>query len=111
MYNRPCGRSFDKWVFYGDLKRTVKKLTQAPHHGSNGLCYIFHYSSCSVKEHLVKKGLVQLAVRFLHASFVGFTHVQTPQFARGNVFASHPTQQQLQEQDKYKAYLKQQVQL
>ncbi|XP_030001585.1 centrosome and spindle pole associated protein 1-like isoform X2 [Sphaeramia orbicularis] len=39
----------------------------------------------------------------------GFTHVQTPQFARGNVFASQPTQQQLQEQDKYKAYLKQQI--
>lgn len=41
--------------------------------------------------------------------FVGFTHVQTPQFARGKVFASQPTEQQLQEQDKYKAYLKQQV--
>nr|XP_046262553.1 centrosome and spindle pole associated protein 1-like isoform X2 [Scatophagus argus] len=39
----------------------------------------------------------------------GFTHVQTPQFGRGNVFANHPTQQQLQEQDKYKAYLKQQI--
>ncbi|KAI3352031.1 hypothetical protein L3Q82_020843, partial [Scortum barcoo] len=39
----------------------------------------------------------------------GFTHVQTPQFARGNVFANQPTQQQLQEQDQYKAYLKQQI--
>ncbi|XP_042349771.1 centrosome and spindle pole-associated protein 1-like isoform X2 [Plectropomus leopardus] len=39
----------------------------------------------------------------------GFTHVQTPQFARGNVFANQPTQQQLHEQDKYKAYLKQQI--
>ncbi|XP_034545980.1 centrosome and spindle pole associated protein 1-like isoform X2 [Notolabrus celidotus] len=39
----------------------------------------------------------------------GFTHVQTPQFARGNIFAHHPTQQQVQEQDKYKAYLKQQI--
>ncbi|XP_040903340.1 centrosome and spindle pole associated protein 1-like isoform X2 [Toxotes jaculatrix] len=39
----------------------------------------------------------------------GFTHVQTPQFARGNVFSSQPTQHQLQEQDKYKAYLKQQI--
>ncbi|XP_041653629.1 centrosome and spindle pole associated protein 1-like [Cheilinus undulatus] len=39
----------------------------------------------------------------------GFTHVQTPQFARGNVFANQPSQQQLQEQDKYKAYLKQQI--
>ncbi|CAI5639537.1 unnamed protein product [Oreochromis niloticus] len=39
----------------------------------------------------------------------GFTHVQTPQFARGKVFASQPTEQQLQEQDKYKAYLKQQI--
>ncbi|XP_027140182.1 centrosome and spindle pole associated protein 1 isoform X3 [Larimichthys crocea] len=39
----------------------------------------------------------------------GFTHVQAPQFARGNVFANQPTQQQLQEQDKYKAYLKQQI--
>nr|XP_020451196.1 centrosome and spindle pole-associated protein 1-like isoform X2 [Monopterus albus] len=39
----------------------------------------------------------------------GFTHVQTPQFARGNVFANQPTQQQLHEQDKYKACLKQQI--
>ncbi|XP_070692820.1 centrosome and spindle pole-associated protein 1-like isoform X2 [Pempheris klunzingeri] len=39
----------------------------------------------------------------------GFTHVQSPQFGRGNVFANQPTQQQLQEQDKYKAYLKQQI--
>ncbi|XP_047190221.1 centrosome and spindle pole associated protein 1-like isoform X1 [Scophthalmus maximus] len=39
----------------------------------------------------------------------GFTHVHTPQFARGNVFANQPTQHQLQEQDKYKAYLKQQI--
>uniref|UniRef100_UPI0037E725E6 centrosome and spindle pole-associated protein 1-like n=1 Tax=Semicossyphus pulcher TaxID=241346 RepID=UPI0037E725E6 len=39
----------------------------------------------------------------------GFTHVQTPQFARGNIFANQPTQQQLHEQDKYKAYLKQQI--
>ncbi|XP_072252333.1 LOW QUALITY PROTEIN: centrosome and spindle pole-associated protein 1-like [Leuresthes tenuis] len=38
-----------------------------------------------------------------------FTHVQTPQFARGNVFANQPTEQQLQEQDKYKAYLRQQI--
>nr|XP_019942477.1 PREDICTED: centrosome and spindle pole-associated protein 1 [Paralichthys olivaceus] len=39
----------------------------------------------------------------------GFTHVHTPQFARGNVFANQPTQHQLHEQDKYKAYLKQQI--
>ncbi|XP_044220221.1 centrosome and spindle pole-associated protein 1-like isoform X1 [Thunnus albacares] len=39
----------------------------------------------------------------------GFTHVQTPQFARSNVFANQPSLQQLQEQDKYKAYLKQQI--
>lgn len=39
----------------------------------------------------------------------GFTCVQTSQFARGNVFANQPSQQQLQQQDKYKAYLKQQV--
>ncbi|XP_035861778.1 centrosome and spindle pole associated protein 1-like isoform X2 [Sander lucioperca] len=39
----------------------------------------------------------------------GFTHAQTPQFARGNVFSNQPSQQQLQEQDKYKAYLKQQI--
>ncbi|XP_045885845.1 centrosome and spindle pole associated protein 1-like isoform X2 [Micropterus dolomieu] len=39
----------------------------------------------------------------------GFNHVQSPQFARGNVFTSQPTQQQLNEQDKYKAYLKQQI--
>ncbi|XP_036933606.1 centrosome and spindle pole associated protein 1-like isoform X2 [Acanthopagrus latus] len=42
-------------------------------------------------------------------SLSGFTHVHTPQFARGNVFANPPTQQHLQEQDKYKAYLKQQI--
>ncbi|CAJ1057942.1 centrosome and spindle pole associated protein 1-like isoform X1 [Xyrichtys novacula] len=40
---------------------------------------------------------------------IGFAHVQTPLFARGNVFANQPSQQQLQEQDKYKAYLKQQI--
>ncbi|XP_055015187.1 centrosome and spindle pole-associated protein 1 [Boleophthalmus pectinirostris] len=39
----------------------------------------------------------------------GFTHVQTPQFARGSVFSAPPSQQQLQEQDKYKAYLKLQI--
>ncbi|XP_041845491.1 centrosome and spindle pole-associated protein 1-like isoform X2 [Melanotaenia boesemani] len=39
----------------------------------------------------------------------GFTHVHTPQFARGNVFSNQATEQQLQEQDKYKAYLKQQI--
>ncbi|KAM7417115.1 hypothetical protein PAMA_016971 [Pampus argenteus] len=39
----------------------------------------------------------------------GFTHVQTPQFARGNVFSNQPSLQQLQEQDKYKAFLKQQI--
>uniref|UniRef100_A0A096ME47 Centrosome and spindle pole associated protein 1a n=1 Tax=Poecilia formosa TaxID=48698 RepID=A0A096ME47_POEFO len=39
----------------------------------------------------------------------GFTHVQTSQFARGKVFASQPSELQLQEQDKYKAYLKQQI--
>ncbi|KAM9741220.1 centrosome and spindle pole-associated protein 1-like isoform 4-T4 [Menidia menidia] len=38
-----------------------------------------------------------------------FTHVKSPQFARGNVFANQPTEQQLQEQDKYKAYLKHQI--
>ncbi|XP_054890621.1 centrosome and spindle pole-associated protein 1-like isoform X1 [Poeciliopsis prolifica] len=39
----------------------------------------------------------------------GFTHVQTSQFARGKVFASQPSEFHLQEQDKYKAYLKQQI--
>ncbi|KAJ0002618.1 hypothetical protein NQD34_007767 [Periophthalmus magnuspinnatus] len=39
----------------------------------------------------------------------GFTHVQSPQFARGSVFSASPSQQQLQEQDKYKAYLKLQI--
>lgn len=53
--------------------------------------------------------VVQVTIEFLHVSFVGFAHVQTPQFARGNVFATQPTQQQLLEQDKYKAYLKHQV--
>lgn len=52
--------------------------------------------------------LVEFHVFFL---VVGFTHVQTPQFARSNVFTNHPSQQQLQEQDKYKSYLKQQVRL
>ena len=40
---------------------------------------------------------------------IGFTHVQTPQFARGSVFPSEPSAQQLHEQDKYKGYLKEQV--
>ncbi|KAK0152215.1 Centrosome and spindle pole-associated protein 1 [Merluccius polli] len=39
----------------------------------------------------------------------GFAHVQTPQFARGSVFASEPSAQQLHEQDKYKGYLKEQI--
>ncbi|KAK5865218.1 hypothetical protein PBY51_016400 [Eleginops maclovinus] len=39
----------------------------------------------------------------------GFHPVHTPQFARGSVFSNQPTQQQLHEQDKYKAYLKQQI--
>ncbi|XP_034453336.1 centrosome and spindle pole-associated protein 1-like isoform X4 [Hippoglossus hippoglossus] len=39
----------------------------------------------------------------------GFTHVQTPQFARGKVFANQPTQHQVHEQDTYKACLKQQI--
>lgn len=39
----------------------------------------------------------------------GFNHVHTPQFARGKVFANQPTERQLQEQEKYKAFLKQQI--
>ncbi|CAB1453899.1 unnamed protein product [Pleuronectes platessa] len=39
----------------------------------------------------------------------GFTHVHTPQFARGKVFANQPTQHHLHEQDTYKACLKQQI--
>uniref|UniRef100_A0A1A7YJH4 Centrosome and spindle pole associated protein 1 n=1 Tax=Iconisemion striatum TaxID=60296 RepID=A0A1A7YJH4_9TELE len=39
----------------------------------------------------------------------GFTRVQAPQFARGKIFASQSDEFQLQEQDKYKAYLKQQI--
>ncbi|XP_054648876.1 centrosome and spindle pole-associated protein 1-like isoform X2 [Dunckerocampus dactyliophorus] len=39
----------------------------------------------------------------------GFTHVQTPQFARGTVFPNLTTLQQLHEQDKYKADLKLQI--
>ncbi|KAM9376712.1 centrosome and spindle pole-associated protein 1-like isoform 2-T3 [Pholidichthys leucotaenia] len=39
----------------------------------------------------------------------GFTRVQTPQFARGKVFSSQSTEQQLQEQIKYKADLKRQI--
>ncbi|KAF3837942.1 hypothetical protein F7725_009710 [Dissostichus mawsoni] len=41
----------------------------------------------------------------------GFTPVATPQFARGSVFSNQPSQQQLHEQDQYKAYLKQQAHL
>ncbi|XP_036375409.1 centrosome and spindle pole-associated protein 1-like [Megalops cyprinoides] len=39
----------------------------------------------------------------------GFAYGQTSPFARGNVFSEVPTAQQLQEQDKYKDYLKQQI--
>ncbi|XP_024139466.1 centrosome and spindle pole-associated protein 1 isoform X3 [Oryzias melastigma] len=39
----------------------------------------------------------------------GFTNIQTPQFARGNIFPNQPTEQQLKEQDQYKAFLKQQI--
>ncbi|XP_075959153.1 centrosome and spindle pole associated protein 1-like isoform X4 [Anarhichas minor] len=39
----------------------------------------------------------------------GFSHAQTPQFARGCVFSNQPTQHQLHEQDKYKASLQQQI--
>lgn len=41
--------------------------------------------------------------------FNGFTHFHTPQFARGSVFSSPPTQQKLQEQGKYNAFLKLQI--
>ncbi|CAL9706422.1 unnamed protein product [Knipowitschia caucasica] len=39
----------------------------------------------------------------------GFTQVQSPQFARGSVFPTQPSVQQLQEQDKYKAFLRLQM--
>ncbi|CAL8264328.1 unnamed protein product [Lota lota] len=39
----------------------------------------------------------------------GFAHVPAPQFARGSVFANEPSAQQVQEQDKYKVYLKEQI--
>nr|XP_014014976.1 unnamed protein product [Salmo salar] len=39
----------------------------------------------------------------------GFSFAQTSQFARSNVFSDQPTPQQLQEQDIYKDYLKQQI--
>ncbi|KAM4621175.1 centrosome and spindle pole-associated protein 1-like isoform 2-T2 [Polymixia lowei] len=39
----------------------------------------------------------------------GFAHVQTSQFARGSVFANQLSPQHLHEQDKYKAYLKEQI--
>ncbi|CAL8268037.1 unnamed protein product [Boreogadus saida] len=40
----------------------------------------------------------------------GFAHVQTaPTFARGNVFSNEPSAQQVHEQDKYKVYLKEQI--
>uniref|UniRef100_A0AAV2MHH4 Uncharacterized protein n=1 Tax=Knipowitschia caucasica TaxID=637954 RepID=A0AAV2MHH4_KNICA len=38
-----------------------------------------------------------------------FTQVQSPQFARGSVFPTQPSVQQLQEQDKYKAFLRLQM--
>ncbi|XP_040030485.2 centrosome and spindle pole-associated protein 1 isoform X2 [Gasterosteus aculeatus] len=50
--------------------------------------------------------------RSSHHARYGFSssaHGQTVQFARGSVFSNQPTQQQLHEQDKYKAYLKQQI--
>ncbi|XP_041800014.1 centrosome and spindle pole associated protein 1-like isoform X2 [Chelmon rostratus] len=53
--------------------------------------------------------VAECSIHDTNDELTGFTHVQTPQFARGNVFANQPTQQQLQEQDKYKAYLKQQI--
>ena len=43
------------------------------------------------------------------SSPLGFAHVQTPTFARGNVFTNEPSAQQVHEQDKYKVYLKEQV--
>ncbi|XP_046882836.1 centrosome and spindle pole associated protein 1-like isoform X4 [Hypomesus transpacificus] len=39
----------------------------------------------------------------------GFDRVQTPMYARGSVFANQPTPQQLMEKDKYKSFLKQQI--
>ncbi|KAJ8395946.1 hypothetical protein AAFF_G00026540 [Aldrovandia affinis] len=39
----------------------------------------------------------------------GFTYGQTSPFARGRVFADVPSSQQLQQQDKYKDYLRQQI--
>ncbi|CAB1341059.1 unnamed protein product [Coregonus sp. 'balchen'] len=39
----------------------------------------------------------------------GFSFAQTSQFARSNVFSDQPTPKQLQEQDTYKDYLKQQI--
>uniref|UniRef100_W5MAP9 Centrosome and spindle pole associated protein 1 n=1 Tax=Lepisosteus oculatus TaxID=7918 RepID=W5MAP9_LEPOC len=43
------------------------------------------------------------------SSLIGFSFAHTSPFARGNVFAEVPTPQQLHEQDKYKDYLKQQI--
>ncbi|KAK2849525.1 hypothetical protein Q5P01_009359 [Channa striata] len=51
----------------------------------------------------------RVAVHDTNERLSGFTHIHTPQFARGNVFANQPTQQQLQEQDSLKAFLKQQM--
>ncbi|XP_029972493.1 centrosome and spindle pole associated protein 1-like isoform X2 [Salarias fasciatus] len=39
----------------------------------------------------------------------GFAHVPTSQFARGKVFSSQPSKQQLHERNMYKAYLSQQI--
>ncbi|KAG9347957.1 hypothetical protein JZ751_003974 [Albula glossodonta] len=39
----------------------------------------------------------------------GFSYAQMPGFARGNPFTDVPTPQQLHEQDKYRDYLKQQI--
>ena len=68
---------------------------------------LMHRSS---RAEVQSRGSVSLCdVSFCSPSPLGFAHVQTPTFARGSVFANEPSAQQVQEQDKYKVYLKEQV--
>uniref|UniRef100_G3Q7V1 Centrosome and spindle pole associated protein 1a n=1 Tax=Gasterosteus aculeatus aculeatus TaxID=481459 RepID=G3Q7V1_GASAC len=68
---------------------------------------LLHLSLCPVRSSLKRSYLAPAHAELL--SFEGSAHGQTVQFARGSVFSNQPTQQKLHEQDKYKAYLKQQI--
>ncbi|XP_075904204.1 centrosome and spindle pole-associated protein 1 isoform X2 [Nelusetta ayraudi] len=64
--------------------------------------------STDQQSHRLHDARVRLKARRAFCS-AGFALVQTPQFARGSVFADPPPQQKLQEQDQYKSFLKQQI--